>query len=73
MSLTPEQRHELRRLLALELRDALRTARAGGASEAVLAGLVDERRRAMRAAGGTAEDRSGGDDPVGRQRPGDED
>lgn len=47
MSLTPEQRDNLRRLLAHELRAAWHTAVDGGASPAVLADLVDERRRAM--------------------------
>lgn len=47
MSLTPEQRDNLRRLLAHELRTAWHTALDGGASPAALADLVDERRRAM--------------------------
>jgi len=47
MSLTPEQRDNLRRLLAHELRAAWHTAVDGGASPAALADLVDERRRAM--------------------------
>ena len=47
MSLTPEQRDNLRRLLAHELRTAWHTAVDGGASPAALADLVDERRRAM--------------------------
>jgi|tagenome__1003787_1003787.scaffolds.fasta_scaffold9347891_1 hypothetical protein len=47
MSLSPEQRDDLRELLTEELRAAWRTAVADGASPAALAGLVDERRLAM--------------------------
>jgi hypothetical protein len=48
MSLSPEQRDDLRELLAEELRAAWRTAVADGTSPAALADLVDQRRQAMR-------------------------
>ena len=48
MSLSPEQRDDLHRLLAAELEDAWRTAADDGAGPAELADMVDERRRAVR-------------------------
>ncbi|MEV6851299.1 hypothetical protein [Actinoplanes sp. NPDC051411] len=48
MSLSPEQRDDLHRLLAAELEDAWRTAADDGAGSAELADMVDERRRAVR-------------------------
>ena len=48
MSLSPEQRDDLARLLAAELEDAWRTAADDGAGPDELAGMVDERRRAVR-------------------------
>lgn len=47
MGLTPEQRDLLRELLRTELDAAWRTAAARGTSPAALAGLLDERRRAV--------------------------
>ena len=48
MSLSPQQRDDLRRLLATELEDAWRTAAGDGAGPAELAEMVDERRKAVR-------------------------
>jgi hypothetical protein len=48
MSLSPQQRDDLHRLLAAELEDAWRTAADDGAGPDELAGMVDERRRAIR-------------------------
>ena len=48
MSLSPEQRDDLHRLLAAELEDAWRTAADDGAAPAQLADMVSERRRAVR-------------------------
>ena len=48
MSLTPEQRGDLHRLLAQELEEAWRTAADDGAGPDELADMVDERRRAVR-------------------------
>jgi len=48
MSLSPQQRDDLHRLLAAELEDAWRTAADDGAGPDDLAGMVDERRRAVR-------------------------
>lgn len=47
MSLSPEQRAELQRLLTDELRAAVRAATDRGAGAAGLTGLLDERRRAV--------------------------
>lgn len=48
MSLTPQQRSDLHRLLAQELEEAWRTAADDGAGPDELADMVDERRRAVR-------------------------
>jgi hypothetical protein len=48
MSLTPQQRGDLHRLLASELEDALRTAADDGAGPDEIADMVDDRRRAVR-------------------------
>jgi hypothetical protein len=48
MSLTPEQRSDLARLLAQELEEAWRTAADDGAGPDDLADMVDERRQAVR-------------------------
>lgn len=48
MSLSPQQRDDLHRLLAAELEDAWRTAADDGAGPTELADMVDERRRAVR-------------------------
>ncbi|MFI6072271.1 hypothetical protein ACIA5C_11845 [Actinoplanes sp. NPDC051343] len=48
MSLSPEQRDDLHRLLAAELSDAWRTAADDGAGPTDLADMLDERRRAVR-------------------------
>jgi hypothetical protein len=48
MSLSPQQRDDLHRLLAAELEDAWRTAADDGAGPDQLADMVDERRRAVR-------------------------
>jgi hypothetical protein len=48
MSLTPQQRDDLHRLLANELEDAWRTAADDGAGPDELADMLDERRRAVR-------------------------
>jgi hypothetical protein len=52
MSLSPEQRDDLNRLLAAELADAWRTAADDGAGPDELADMVDERRRAVRFSAG---------------------
>lgn len=48
MSLSPEQRSDLHRLLARELEEAWRTAADDGAGPDELADMVDERRQAVR-------------------------
>jgi hypothetical protein len=48
MSLSPQQRSDLHRLLALELEEAWRTAADDGAGPDELADMVDERRQAVR-------------------------
>ena len=70
MSLSPEQRDELQRLLTDELRAAVRAAAVRGAG---VAGLLDERRRAVEslAAGDCPDDLPGDPFPgggVGEQR-----
>ncbi|MEU4221971.1 hypothetical protein [Actinoplanes sp. NPDC026623] len=47
MSLSPEQRDDLQRLMADELRAVWRSAVSKGASPATLGRMVDERRRAI--------------------------
>jgi hypothetical protein len=62
VSLSPEQRDELRRLLADELRSAWRAAAARGATPESMAELVEDRRVAVESALDDAYGRR--DDPV---------
>jgi len=55
MSLSPQQRDDLHRLLTAELEDAWRTAADDGAGPDELAGMVDERRRAIRISAGSSD------------------
>jgi hypothetical protein len=48
MSLTPQERDDLCRLLASELEEVWRSAADDGAGPDELAGMLDERRRAVR-------------------------
>jgi hypothetical protein len=65
MSLSPEQRDELQRLLADELRAAWGTAVADGATPAAIAEVIDERRRAVESSLTVGDDAYGRrDDPV---------
>ena len=66
MSLSPEQRDELRRLLEDELRSAWRAAAARGAGPEALAETAEDRRLAVESSFDDAYGRR--DDPV--QRPG---
>jgi hypothetical protein len=52
MSLTPQQRDDLHRLLAAELENAWRTAADDGAGPDELADMLDERRRAVQFSAG---------------------
>jgi hypothetical protein len=52
MSLSPQQRDDLHRLLASELEDAWRTAADDGAGPDELADMLDERRQAVRFSAG---------------------
>jgi len=56
MSLSPEQRDDLQRLLEDELRAAWRTAVASGVPPEEIADLVAERRLAVESALGTGDD-----------------
>ena len=62
MSLSPEQRDDLQRLLEEELRAAWRAAAATGSRPAEFARAVEERLRAL--ASGTASNDPCGDDPA---------
>lgn len=61
MTLTPQQLDHLRKLLAYELRAVSHTAMDEGASAQDVAGMLDERRRQVRARAG--DDKTPGDSP----------
>lgn len=64
MSLSPEQRDDLQRLLEDELLAAWRAAAADGARPAEFASAVEERRRALASGEVSADPPGDGDDPV---------
>lgn len=68
MSLSPEQRDDLRRLLAAELRSACHAAAAEGATAETLGGLLERNLRAVRDSCGPGPARSPGHGDHGQDR-----